>query len=203
MRSLSLLTLLAGFSICSTGFAGTITYSTSGTYDGGVPSVSVGGANYTGPNEPWTMSFTVDVTPTPLTFDLVTFSVPYSDFLYTLGGSNTGLTPSSIDFVDAPENGMFELFFDANDFMIFTGPKMFAGPTATPTMLAGTFQDTFPPFGPYDNVSADALGFGTDVVVQSLTGTIVTGVADVPEPSPFLLLFGGGLALAGLRRRAA
>jgi hypothetical protein len=162
----------------------------------------VGGANYIAPNQAWSLSFTVDVTPVVVAAS-DGISVPFSDFLYTLGGSNTGLTPSEIDFLDgAPvDNGMFTVFFDDNDFMAFTGPRMFSGTLANPTMLAGVFEDTIPPFSPF-GIFADTSGFGVNSFVQELTGTIVTASA-VPEPSSFFLLIGGGLALAALRRRRA
>jgi len=203
MRSLTLLTLLAGFSICSTGFAGTITYSVSGVYGAGVGTNSLLGHPYTAPSTAWSLTFTVDQNPTPLSFGPDFVSVAWTGFSYSLGGSDTGLAPSvtEIDFSDLAQSGMFDVIFDSiDDSLGFSGPQMFTGTTAAPTMSAGDFADDDSGGALIDGVF---LG-GTNL--QSNNGLTVSGninAGAVPEPSTWGMLIGGGLALAALRRRRA
>jgi hypothetical protein len=201
MRSLSLLTLLAGFSICSTGFAGTITYTVGGTFGSGVATNSLLGHPYSAPNAEWSLTFTVDQNPTPLTFGADFFSVSWTGFSYTLGGSDTGLASSvtEIDFSDVAQFGMFDVIFDSiDDSLGFSGPQLFTGTTASPTMSTGNFADDNSGGALIDGVF---LG-GTNL--QSNNGVTVNGNLDAvgtPEPGTWGMLIGGGLALAALRRR--
>jgi hypothetical protein len=203
MRSLVLLTLTAAFSICSSGFAATITYSVSGTYGSGVGTNSLLGHPYTAPNAAWSLTFTVDQNPAPLSSGADFFSVGWTNFSYTLGGSDTGLASSvtEIDFSDTAQFGMFDVIFDnIDDSLGFSGPQMFSGTTAAPTMLTGSFADDNSGTSLIDGVFLGATN------LQSNNGVSVNGnlnPAGVPEPSTFVMLMGGGLALAALRRRRA
>jgi len=203
MRLIGLSSLFACFLICSTGFAGTITYSVSGTYGSGVATNSLLGHPYTAPNAEWSLTFTVDQNPTPITSGADFFSVGWTGFSYTLGGVDAGLASSvtEIDFSDTAQFGMFDVIFDSiDDSLGFSGPQLFTGTTAAPTMSIGSFVDNNSGGELIDGVF---LG-GTNL--QSNAGVAVNGVLDapgVPEPSTFFMLIGGGLGLAALRRRRA
>jgi hypothetical protein len=198
MRSL-IVTLAVGLCFSPAAKADLIHYSAFGTFDSSVPNISVGGSDYTAQNGSWAFSFDVDKNPLVATFGGPFFLTEFFNWSYQLNGVDTGLTPFDIVFFCDCADGMFEIDFDSNDFIGFTGPEMFTGPLDSPTMLSGSFTDLTNGFD--DNFFIDdPLNPGNLLDVQSNDGVVVTAT---PEPSTWGMLVAGGFALAALRRRRA
>lgn len=201
MRSLSSFALISILALAAPAFAGTITYSVVGTYSAGMSTNTLDGHPFTAPSAPWTLTFTVDQNPAPLSVGAFSFTVPFSGLTYTLNGSDTGLSSSvsSIAFYPLANFGMFDVnFTGVNNYFGFTGPQMFTGTLAAPTMLTGSFLDNNSGGSSTDGVFLN----GTNL--ESLNGAVATGTLNaVPEPSTVVMLLGGALALAALRRRRA
>ena len=197
MRSL-ILTLAAGLGLTVAAMANTVHYSASGSFDSSVPATFVGGSAFTLPTATWAFGFDVDVN--PLVFPGPGgFDTEFSNWSYLLNGVDTGLIPTDIIFFCACSDGMFNIAFDFNDLIGFTGPEMFTGFVDSPTMSFGTFTD--------DNTGGlfedgffvdDPDNPGNVLNVQSNAGVVVLAT---PEPSTWGMLIAGGLALAVLRRR--
>lgn len=166
--------------------ADTLTYTDSGTFTASTPSDAFG---FSGPNETWAFSFQADTNPVVSDTGMGGFSFAFSDFSYSLGGSAVAITPTFIRFFSGTNGGGFAICFDGTTFgtcsegLATDGPQMYTGTPSAPTLIAGTFVQ-------------DGLG----VIVDSTTYTEpnTTLVGSVPEPSTFLTLAAGLLALGGL-----
>jgi hypothetical protein len=180
-RSLAFLVFAASLS------AGSITISDSGTFSAGTAT-----STYSAPNETWSFSFTVDTN--PAVFGVLPgdyFSAPFTGFTYSLNGSSLAITPANIEFFSLGDEGLFNICMistSCNSGFYFQGPQMYTGSESTPTMLSGRFTST-----------ALAINTGAGYVTQPNT-TVQAVDSSVPEPSTFLTLVAGLLALAaGIR----
>jgi hypothetical protein len=176
-------------SLLVSAYAGTITYSDSGTFSASTPSTT-----FSGPSETWAFSFQVNSSPTVSGFGAGFDTSPvFSNFSYTLNGSPVAVTPTSLLFWNAALGGGFTFCFintpspctalsleDSG-----TGPQMYSGPESAPTMLTGSFTlNTY-------------FAVGTTLYIQP--NSTVQGTAAVPEPTTLLTLAAGLLALGGRR----
>ncbi|MDQ6707369.1 MAG: hypothetical protein M3Z85_15500, partial [Acidobacteriota bacterium] len=141
MKTSTLLLLLALSAACAT--AGQLAVSLTGqfaTSDIPGPLVAPGGN--------WALSFTVNSTPTVSNVDTLGFDVPYSNFSYRLNNSVVSAAPNSIRLYTTGGLGLFSLFFGPESGSVngtpvpifdFSGPQVFSGTTAAPTILAGSY----------------------------------------------------------------
>jgi hypothetical protein len=174
---------LAFLAVAGSLSAGAITISDNGTFSAGTPT-----STYSAPGETWAFSFTVATNPTVsgvLAGDY--FSAAFTGFTYSLNGAALAITPSNIEFFNGGDGGLFNICMIStacNSGFYFSGPQMYTGSEFSPTMLSGMFTST--------NL---AINTGTGYVTQPNTTVQAVG-SSVPEPSTFLTLFAGILALA-------
>lgn len=182
--------LLLAYALCWVpAHAGMIFYSDSGTF-----SASTASSEYSGPSTAWAFSFQADTNPTVLEFGNGGFDFAFSNFSYSLNGSPVAITPTSIRFFTAANGGGFFICLGAQPCgngvfpnglgTGFGAPQLYSGPNSAPTLLPGPFTSL--PFG----VVVDSTGYG-----QANT----TLQAAAPEPSTFVALAAGLLALVGRR----
>jgi len=147
---------------------------------------------FSGPGAAWSFSFEADTNPTVLVYTNGGFNFAFSDFQYALNGSPVAIAATFIRFFADGYGGGFEICFNGTipanctDAVGSHGPQMFAGTTSSPTLLPGAFVQT-------DIVA------NVDSVDYSQDGTTVQ--ATIPEPSMFLPLAAGLLALTAWRFR--
>ncbi len=183
--------LLTGLLFALSVSASPILISGGGTFAGSTPSSTFSAANQT-----WSFSFLVDSNPSVLNVTTgSSFDVSFSNFSYFLNGSSVVISPANIRFFNTAFSGMFNVCFappcpgtssPTNGFE-FIGPQMFTGSESTPLMSTGSFTSTS--FSVFVNSAA---------ALQSNT-TIQAVGSGVPEPSTWLTLGAGLLALAGRR----
>src|SRR5436309_1534127 len=118
MRSL-MLTLVVGLFFSPAANASLVHYSAFGTFDASVPVTSVGGFGYTAPSQTWSFAFDIDENPL-VDSSGGAFDAPFLNWAYLLSGSDTGLTPTDIQFFCICSGGMFEIDFDDLNFIGFT-----------------------------------------------------------------------------------
>jgi hypothetical protein len=182
--------LLVAFALCLIpAHAGVILYSDSGTFSSSTPS-----SEYSGPSTSWAFSFQADINPTVLSFGNGGFDFAFSDFTYFLNGSPVGIVPTSIRFFTAANGGGFFICLGAQPCgngvfpnglgTGFSAPQLYSGSNSAPTLLPGPFTSL--PF----NVVVNSITYG-----QANT----TLQATAPEPSTFVVLAVGLLALVGRR----
>lgn len=203
-----------GFALAPAAHAGTValtlnatgtdmTFTISGTYAAGVPSV----ANIAAPNDPYSMSFTLPTNPSSLSsfiFDpLGTGFAANADFNFSLNGASSVTLPSiQVFFYINTGGNVGGLFFclDAptcGTYWTIAGPELFTGAVSNPTLgltglLPGQTMDA------QINPSPIYSGYGVDGVSP------FAFVTPTPTPEPAsLLLLGTGLFGLGmvLRRR--
>ena len=172
--------------------ASTILYSDSGTFTAVTPSSS-----FSGPSAAWTFDFQADSNPAVLEVGNGGFNFEFSNFSYSLNSLPVAITPTFIRFFSAPNGGGFEICFSGTSAATCSnglgttsfGPQMYTGPNSAPTLLPGAF-------------TSDSLAVIVNSTVYDLGNTTVQATAipaAVPEPSTFLTLAAGLLAL-GVRR---
>src|SRR5690242_13840714 len=105
-----------------------VQYTASGIFDPTVP-VSF----FTAPTQPWSITFQTDTNPVPIDNTPTNFTVPFTNFIYTLNNVNLGLTPSEIIFYAASAGGGFVVDMTVSDQFSFTAPQMYTGSTGAPT----------------------------------------------------------------------
>jgi PEP-CTERM motif len=172
--------------------AGLIAYSEGGTFAASTPS-----SLYSAPGETWAFSFLANSNPVVISYGNGGFDFAFSHFSYWLNGSPVAITPSAIRFFTAANgggyficlgplpcgNGVFPNGLGTGGFT----PQLYSGPNSAPTLLTGTFN----------------FAYGVGVVVNSVgadAGSYSMVASPVPEPSTFISLSAGLLALGGSRR---
>jgi hypothetical protein len=170
-------------------YAGTITYSDSGTFSSATPS-----SDFSGPSETWAFSFQADANPTVSDVGNGGFDFAFSNFSYFLSGSPDAITPTAIRFFSLANGGGFFICFDTacgggvfpNGLGTgFGSPQFYTGMNSAPTLLPGPFS---------------SLSFGVVVnsVEADLPNTTLQAVLS-PEPSTIWMLAGGLFALGSRR----
>jgi hypothetical protein len=183
--------LLTVFALCwMPAYAGTITYTDSGTFTSATPST-----DFSGPSQTWSFSFQADANPVVSDVGNGGFDFAFSNFQYFLNGSADAITPTAIRFFSLNNGGGFFICFDvACGGGVFpdglgTGfglPQFYTGPNSAPTLLPGPFA---------------SLSFSLTVNSVSFAQPNTTLQAVLsPEPSTLGMLAAGVCALAGLRR---
>lgn len=171
--------------------AGIIEYSESGTFAASAPS-----SQYSGPGETWAFTFLANSNPVVISYGNGGFDFAFTQFSYWLNGSPVAIIPSAIRFFTAANgggyficlgplqcgNGVFPNGLGTGGFT----PQLYSGPNSAPTLLTGTFSFAYGVVVVVNSVGADA---GSNSMVAS----------PVPEPSTFISLSAGLLALGGLR----
>jgi hypothetical protein len=178
--------LLPVLALCwAPAYAGTISYSDSGTFSASTPSSA-----FSGPDETWSFAFQADSNPAVSDVGMGGLDFAFSNFSYSLDGSPVAITPTFVRFFSGTNDGGFAICFDGttnatcSEGLATDGPQMYTGTTSAPTLVPGTFvQD------------------GLDAIVDSVTFSEpnTTLQATTPEPSTLLTLAAGLLALAGRR----
>ena len=173
--------------------AGVIAYSEGGTFAASAPS-----SPYSAPGETWAFSFLANSNPVVISYGNGGFDFAFTHFSYWLNGSPVAITPSAIRFFTAANgggyficlgplpcgNGVFPNGLGTGGFT----PQLYSGPNSAPTLLTGTFS----------------FSYGVGVVVNSVgadAGSTSMVASPVPEPSAFISLSTGLLALGGLHLR--
>lgn len=187
MRFLSFFTLVLGALLLAgvPGQAATITYTATGSFNSDAPS-----SWFSAPGETFRIEFTVDQNPA-LVFPAggQSFSPSITDFHYSLNGVDLNAMQLGMYFYTAPaSSGMFSVAFapavDRNGrsaIMYFSGPQMFSGAPASPTMVTGTFQGIADPDA---WLYVNGRYAGTSPIANA-TG-VITGA--VPEPASWALV---------------
>jgi hypothetical protein len=141
------------------------------------------------PGGAFVFNFEVDSTSTsPSMVDSLGFDVAISDFSYTLNGVAVDVEPTEIRFNTLANGGLFDVTFGslagAPEFDL-QGDQAFGGSTNAPTFAPETYSVS-------SVVYSDDFNYDT---------TLSANVTSTPEPSTFLPLFGGLLALVALSSR--
>jgi hypothetical protein len=173
------------FALClsavTTASATTTTVTESGTWGNNCP------APYcTAPGATLVLSFQVDSSPTPITYNSVFFLATISDFTLSDNGViQTGLDPETkAYFFIASDTGGFATYDDIFD--VSAPSQLFTGPVSTPTFQPGNY-----PISQYPTIGNTLVYTYTNIDVSSA----------VPEPATYALaLFGFGL-LGCVRKR--
>jgi hypothetical protein len=186
--------LLAVFAFTAlSAHASTILYTDGGTFSPGTES-----SEFSGPSETWAFHFEADSNPVPSDFGAGGFSFPFFDFGYSLDGSPVAITPTFTRFFSLHNGGGFLICFTGTTTATCTNglespfdqPQLYTGMTSAPTLSTGTF----------------AVDFGVVVTSGGITNAFDEGAPTlhataVPEPSTWLTLATGLLALGGRRLR--
>jgi hypothetical protein len=181
--------------------AGALTVSSSGTFSAATPT-----SFFSAPGASWTLSFVIDAEPVPITTPPgVTESgefttVPFSDFVFTLGGVAVAATPSYVTFYsNTGGSGGVDVYFNdvvANPLapiqaMTFFGPQLYTGDEFDPTFIAGSYTTFLPGAG-------GVIAIIDDISYAQASTTLV--LAPVPAP-PSVVLAALALGLVAAARR--
>jgi hypothetical protein len=193
MRKILYLLVLAGTAAC----AGPLTFSMSSTFNAGTSNTP-----YFAPGETWSVSLTINSTPTVISDFTGQFThVAISNVVYLVNGVQTYTGDDSMYFYATPfYNGGFDLCLDSNCSFGLAGNggvQMYTGTETAPLFAPGSFPMTI------FNAYYFPVGQGTPIESAQTNPTIGIVSAGVPEPSSFYLSILGlaALALVIARRR--
>lgn len=186
-------------------FAASLSASTITISAGGKFANLTASSDFSAPDETWSFSFVVNTKPAVSNVSLGNyFDVDFSDFTYSLDGSQVFITPEDIRFFSTSQYGGFNICFTTacsfldspTDGFSILDKQMYNGHESAPTMLTGTFSST------YLEVYVDSFEY----LQQPPGHTMVLAGTTTPEPSTVPTVGAGLLlVLAGrrLQRRAA
>ena len=145
------------------------------------------------PNGVFSLTFSVDSTPTPLagTVDSLGFDVPVQYVAYELNGAPVSVVPSEIRFNTLANGGLFDVTIGSGlteDEFEFEGDQAFSGTTAAPVFATGQYDIS-------ETLYSDPENF--DFPTTSATASI----SPSPEPSTVLLISCGLAAVMGRKFR--
>jgi|ERR1700733_3377440 len=171
--------------------ADTISYTDSGTFSSSTPS-----SEFSGPSETWAFGFEADSNPAVSDTGMGGFDFAFSDFTYSLDGSTVAITPTFIRFFSAGNGGGFEICFNGTNVPTctdglgtgFSTLQLYTGSPSAPTLSLGTFD-------------LDTFGVFVNSTEFDLPDTTLQASSTVPEPSTFLTL-AAGLVAMGWRLRS-
>ena len=179
-KSFSLL-LLAATAAC----AGSLSFSMSGMFNAGTSTTP-----YFGPNETWSVSFTIASIPAVVSDNIGQFTqVAISNVVYLVNGVETYTGNDSLYLYPTPG---FDLCLDSNcsyGLAANVSGPMYSGPESSPTILPGVY--TTKVFNAY----YFPVGQGTPIESPQTNMNVTLASVTAPEPSSFYLSIIGLTAL--------